>query len=64
MSLKQLVNNSDIYIAFQAHLDEMIRTYTNTLVNATDPVMVHRTQGSIIVLNKLKKLRESVNEHP
>lgn len=63
MSLKQLVNNSEIYTAFQAHLDELIKSNTNTLINATDLVMVHRSQGAIQILNKLKKLRESVNEH-
>ena len=63
MSLKLLVNNPDIYNPFQEHLDELIKTNLTTLVQATDPVMIHRAQGAIIAINKLKKLREAVNEH-
>ena len=63
MSLKLLVNNPDIYNSFQEHLDELIKTNLTTLISATDPVMIHRAQGAIIAINKLKKLREAVNEH-
>ncbi len=63
MSLKQLVNNHEIYNSFLEHLDEVIKTTTTTLVQATDPVAVHRAQGAIMALNRLKKLREAVNEH-
>ncbi len=63
MSLKLLVNNPDIYNAFQEHLDDLIKTNLTTLIQATDPVMIHRAQGAIIAINKLKKLRETVNEH-
>ena len=59
--LKSLVNNKDMYDCFLSELDVQIESYQNSLLQASDVVTVHRMQGSIFALKKLKLLRDKVN---
>ena len=60
-SLKPLVNNKEIYEAFQKHIDELINLQHKQMEQATEPVIFYRAQGAITTLRKLKLLREQVN---
>ena len=61
MHLKQLVNDKECYEQFQKHIDELIKTRQRALETANEPHVIHRQQGAIDVLRKLKLLRETVN---
>lgn len=61
MSLKQLVNNKDIWDAFNVELDDLIAKQHKTLETLTDPLYVYRAQGQIQALRNLKHLRDKVN---
>lgn len=61
MNLKQLVNDKDVYFDFCRHLDDLIEIRQRTLETADDPVVMHRQQGAIDALRKMKLLRETVN---
>ena len=61
MHLKQLVNDKECYEQFQKHLDELISMRQRALETASEPHVVHRQQGAIDVLRKLKLLKETVN---
>ena len=61
MSLKQLVNNKELYDEFLKHLDGLVYLQYKTIERANEPVELYRAQGAISTLKKLKMLRESVN---
>ena len=61
MHLKQLVNDKECYKQFQEHIDELIKTRQRALETANEPHVIHRQQGAIDVLRKLKLLRETIN---
>ena len=61
MHLKQLVNDKECYEQFQEHIDELIKTRQRALEAANEPHVIHRQQGAIDVLRKLKLLRETIN---
>ena len=61
MHLKQLVNDKEAYYEFCRHLDDLIYIRQRTLESADDPVTMHRQQGAIDALRKLKLLKEAVN---
>ena len=46
---------------FNKYLDELISRHHKLLEQASDMTTVHRAQGSIHTLQKLKLLREEVN---
>ena len=46
---------------FNKYLDELISRQHKLLEQASDMAIVHRAQGSIYTLQKLKLLREEVN---
>tara|TARA_R110002012_G_scaffold310847_2_gene519456 strand:+ start:153 stop:308 length:156 start_codon:yes stop_codon:yes gene_type:complete len=50
-----------MYDCFLSELDVQIESYQNSLLQASDVVTVHRMQGSIFALKKLKLLRDKVN---
>ena len=50
-----------MYDCFILELEDQINTYQNSLLQASDLVTVHRMQGSIFALKKLKLLRDKVN---
>ena len=61
MHLKQLVNDKECYEQFQKHIDELIYMRQRALETANESHVIHRQQGAIDVLRKLKLLRETVN---
>lgn len=61
MSLKQFVNNKQAIEEFYAHIDDLVTIQHRIIENADTPVEVHRAQGAIGVLRRLKLLRETVN---
>ena len=61
MSLKPLVNSKELWTDFQDELDRRIQECYKKLEQVTDMVSVHQTQGEIIALRKLHKLRDKVN---
>ena len=50
-----------MYDCFLSELEDQINTYQNSLLQASDPVTVHRMQGSIFALQRLILLRDKVN---
>lgn len=61
MTLKQLVNNAELYKAFQNELEERIRSVHLLLETTKDPTDCYRLQGQIYALRRLKVLREEIN---
>lgn len=61
MSLKKLVNDKELMDAFIQHLEDLIYIQHKTMEQADDTTILHRCQGSIHTLRKLKLLRETVN---
>jgi|11_taG_2_1085331.scaffolds.fasta_scaffold00061_19 hypothetical protein len=61
MSLKQFVNNKQAIEEFYAHIDDLVTIQHRIIESADTPVEVHRAQGAISVLRRLKLLRETVN---
>ena len=61
MHLKQLVNDKECYEQFQEYIDNLIQTRQRALETANEPHVIHRQQGAIDVLRKLKLLKETVN---
>ena len=61
MSLKQLVNNKELYDEFIKNVDDLIYLQHKQMEQATEPATLYRAQGAITTLRKLKLLRESVN---
>lgn len=61
MSLKQLVNNKELYEEFLKHIDDLIYLQQKQMEQASESVVLYRAQGAITALRKLKLLRESVN---
>lgn len=61
MSLKSFVNNKQEWDAFCEELDVWISEQHRRLEQSEHVVEVHRAQGSIHVLRKLKYLRDKVN---
>jgi hypothetical protein len=62
---KQILGNLKPMVSHQHHfnkyLDELIHGHYKVLEQANDLATVHRAQGSIYTLQKLKLLREEVN---
>lgn len=61
MSLKQLVNNKDIWDAFNEELDALIAQQQRSMETQTDPASMYRLQGQIGAYRNLKYLRDKVN---
>ena len=61
MSLKTFVNNKAEWDAFCIELDEMIAMVQGRLEQAENLAEIHRAQGSIHILRRLKYLRDKVN---
>tara|TARA_R110000772_G_scaffold7637_3_gene25747 strand:- start:4449 stop:4625 length:177 start_codon:yes stop_codon:yes gene_type:complete len=57
------VNNSHQWEAFNNYIDVTINQQHKTLEQADNTVILHRAQGSIAVLQKLKLLRDEVNNN-
>jgi hypothetical protein len=59
--LKSLVNTNIQWDAFNEMLDYNIGLHQAKLEQATDTIEIHRAQGAIQALRKLKYLREEIN---
>ena len=56
-----MVNNNNQWEAFNNYIDVNILVHQNVLEQTADKVLVHRQQGAIAALRKLKYLRDEVN---
>jgi hypothetical protein len=56
-----MVGNNRQWEAFSDYLDDTITQYHKTLEQSDDTVTLHRSQGAVAVLKKLKMLRDEVN---
>ena len=61
MSLKQFVNDKPQWDAFCEELDVWIAEQHKSLEQAEHSLEVHRAQGSVATLRRLKYLRDKVN---
>lgn len=56
-----MVNNHRQWQAFNTYIDEVIEIQQKALEQSDNSIMLHRSQGAIAALRKLKTLREEVN---
>tara|TARA_R110000772_G_scaffold41771_3_gene97373 strand:- start:621 stop:815 length:195 start_codon:yes stop_codon:yes gene_type:complete len=61
VSLKLLVNNPEVWNAFEAELDERIQASYKMFSQADESHVMYRLQGQIHALQALKQLRLKVN---
>jgi len=61
MSLKKWVNDKAAMDDFIKHLDDLICIQHNTIEQSSSLVELHRAQGSIHTLKRLKLLRDTIN---
>jgi len=61
MSLKLLVNNKEIWDAFNEELDALIAQQHRSIETQIDPSSMYRIQGQINAYRNLKHLRDKVN---
>lgn len=59
--LKPLCNNKRQWDALLEYLECHIAEHRNTLEQAETPVAMHRAQGAIAALKKLKYMRDEAN---
>ena len=59
--LKSLVGNNRQWEAFNSYIDLAIEQHQKVLEQSDDTIMMHRQQGAITALRKLKYLRDEVN---
>ena len=59
--LKPWVGNNRQWEAFSNYIDLAIEQHQKVLEQSYDTVMMHRQQGAITALRKLKYLRDEVN---
>jgi hypothetical protein len=60
-NLKPLVGNSHQWEAFSNYLDLAIEQHRKVLEQSDDVILMHRQQGAIMALRKLKMLRDEIN---
>ena len=56
-----MVNNNRQWEAFNSYLDDAIMQHHKVMEQSNDVVALHRQQGAIAVLRKLKMLRDEIN---
>ena len=61
MNLKKLVNDKALWDNFVEYLDDAISKNHTALEQADNTVIIHRLQGAIGALRRLKYLREEMN---
>jgi len=59
--LKPLVNNLQLMNSFNNYIDALIEQQQKALEQSDNVIMMHRSQGAIATLRRMKLLRESVN---
>ena len=60
MNLKMLTGNKELYDVFLEELDDRIESARKRLEVSLDPTEMYRCQGEIRVLNRLKRLKETL----
>jgi hypothetical protein len=55
------VNNLKLMNSFNDYIDELVKQQHKILEQSSDTITLHRSQGAIATLNKLKLLRDEVN---
>jgi len=55
------VNNNNQWEAFNSYIDLNIEQHHKVLEQSDDAILMHRQQGAIAILRKLKMLRDEVN---
>ena len=63
MNLKKLVNDKALWDNFLEFIDNSIAKNHAALEQADNAVIIHRLQGAIGALRRLKYLREEMNGH-
>ena len=61
MNLKKLVNDKALWDNFLEYLDDAIAKNHTALEQSDNHVVIHRLQGAIGALRRLKYLREEMN---
>lgn len=61
MNLKPFVNNKGMWTDFLEELEKRIGECHKKLEQVTEMADIYRTQGEVIALKKLQKLRDKVN---
>ena len=61
MNLKKLVNDKALWDNFIEHVDDAIQKNHVALEQSDNHVVIHRLQGAIGALRRLKYLREEMN---
>ena len=56
-----MVNNPKLLNSFNDYIDSLIMKQHKVLEQADNSVMMHRAQGAVAILNRLKLLRDEVN---
>ena len=56
-----MVGNNRQWEAFSNYIDAVIEQHQKVLEQSDDTIMMHRQQGAITALRKLKYLRDEVN---
>ena len=59
--LKGLVNDRELLAHFNDYLDYLISNQHKNIEQADDTIIIHRTQGAIQALKRLKLLKDEVN---
>ena len=59
--MKALVTNHEMWTALCKELDDSISLQHRALEQVNDPVDVYRAQGAVMVLKKLKQLKDEIN---
>lgn len=62
MKLKPLLNNRRQWQHFSNYIDFTIDQHHKILEQSTDIVMLHKAQGAVEILKKIKTLQEYVKE--
>jgi hypothetical protein len=61
MNLKQLVNDTTLWNNFLEYIDDAISKNHTALEQSDNHVVIHRLQGAIGALRRLKYLKEEMN---
>ena len=59
--LKPLGNNHRQWEAFSSYIDYLISQQAKTLEQSDNTILIHRSQGAVSALRKLKYLRDEIN---
>jgi len=59
--LKPLVNNNRQWEAFNSYIDYLINQQQKSLEQSDNTILIHRSQGAVSALRKLKYLRDEIN---